>query len=59
VDSIGVTEVIAFVEEAFHVTVPDEALFSPDFVHIDGIARIVCGLAGIDGPVQVPSETAG
>lgn len=46
VDSIGIAEVIAFLEGTFEVTVPDEALFSPDFVHIDGIARIICGLVG-------------
>jgi methoxymalonate biosynthesis acyl carrier protein len=46
VDSIGVAEVIAFLEGTFRVTVPDEALFSPGFVNIEGIARIVCDLAG-------------
>lgn len=54
VDSTGITEVIAFLEGTFHVTVPDEALFSPDFVHIDGITRIVCDLAGIAGPLAAP-----
>lgn len=52
VDSMGVAEVIDFLEETFHVTVPEEALFSPDFVHIEGIARIVCDLAGVAGPLR-------
>jgi acyl carrier protein len=58
VDSIGVTEVIAFLEGTFHVTVPDEALFSPEFVHIEGIARIVCDLAGIAGSIAALPATA-
>ena len=41
VDSIGVAEVIAFLEDTFVVTIPTETLFDPDFVHIGGIARIV------------------
>ena len=41
VDSIGVAEVIAFLEDTFAVTIPTETLFDPDFVHIGGIARIV------------------
>jgi acyl carrier protein len=41
VDSVGMTELIAFLEDSFEVSVPQEAFFSPDFTHIDGIARIV------------------
>jgi acyl carrier protein len=44
VDSLGVAEVIAHLEETFGVRIPDEALFSPDFVRIRGIAQIVCDL---------------
>lgn len=57
VDSIGVAEVIAFLEGTFHVTVPEEALFSPDFVNIDGIARIVCELTGIAPSTSSTSAT--
>lgn len=58
VDSIGVAEVVAFLEATFRVTVPDEALFSPDFVHIEGIARIVCDLGGIAGSVAALPASA-
>lgn len=59
VDSIGIAEVIAFLEETFNVSVPEEALFSPDFVHIDGIARIICDLMRGTAPsVAVAPATA-
>lgn len=45
VDSIGVVELIGFLEATFDVVVPDETLFDPDFTSVDGIARIVSGLA--------------
>lgn len=41
VDSVGVAELMAFLEAQFLVRVPDDYLFSPDFTHIDGIAEIV------------------
>ena len=44
VDSTGVVEVIAFLEETFGVAVPEEMLFSPDFTSIAGISRLVTGL---------------
>lgn len=44
VDSIGVVELIAYIEATFDVAVPDEALFDPDFTSVDGIARIVRAL---------------
>ena len=46
VDSIGVVEVIDFLESTFAVTIPEEALFSPGFTHIDGMARWVLELRG-------------
>jgi len=45
VDSIGVVELIGFLEATFDVVLPDEVLFEPDFTSVDGIARIVGGLA--------------
>jgi len=44
-DSIGVVELIAYLEESCRIELPDEVLFDPDFSSLDGIARIVCALA--------------
>lgn len=44
VDSLGVVEVIAFVEKRFRVTLPNDIVFSPDFTSIDGIAHYVISL---------------
>lgn len=44
VDSLGVVEVIAFVETRFRVKLPEDVIFSPDFTSIDGIARYVVSL---------------
>jgi acyl carrier protein len=41
VDSIGVIELLEFLEETFVVEIPEEDLFSPDFSTIEGIARIL------------------
>jgi acyl carrier protein len=41
VDSIGVIELIQFLERTFAIQIPEEDLFSPEFSSIDGIARIV------------------
>jgi acyl carrier protein len=41
VDSIGVIELIEFLEKTFVIEIPEEDLFSPEFSSIDGIARIV------------------
>jgi acyl carrier protein len=42
IDSVGVVELLAFLTEEFHVTLPDEALMSDEFSTIDGIAGLVC-----------------
>ncbi len=44
VDSLGVVEVIEFLERRFAVKLPEEVIFAPDFTSIDGIARYVVGL---------------
>lgn len=44
VDSLGVVEVIAFLETRFGVHLPEEVVFSPDFTNIDDIARFVVNL---------------
>jgi acyl carrier protein len=41
VDSIGVIELIQFLEKTFAIDIPEADLFSPEFSTIDGIARIV------------------
>jgi acyl carrier protein len=41
VDSIGVIELIQFLESTYAMDIPEEDLFSPEFSTIDGIARIV------------------
>jgi acyl carrier protein len=42
VDSVGLVELLQFIQEEFDVEIPDEDLLSDDFTTIDGIARIVC-----------------
>jgi acyl carrier protein len=44
IDSIGVAEMIAFLEKTFRVTISNDVVFSPDFTHINGIARLVMQL---------------
>ena len=44
VDSLGVVEVIEFLERRFTVKLPEEVIFSPDFTSIDGIAGFVVSL---------------
>jgi acyl carrier protein len=41
VDSVGVVELIGFIQEEFSVEVPDDDLLAGDFSSIAGIARIV------------------
>jgi acyl carrier protein len=41
VDSIGVIELIQFLESTFAIDIPEDDLFSPEFSTIDGIAAIV------------------
>jgi acyl carrier protein len=41
VDSVGVVELLAFIDEEFGVEIPEKLLLSKDFSNIDGIAGIV------------------
>jgi acyl carrier protein len=41
VDSVGVVELIAFIESAFSVALRDEHIFSERFTTIDGISSVV------------------
>lgn len=45
VDSIGVVELIGHLESTFGISLPDAALFDPNFTSVDGMARIVSDLA--------------
>lgn len=44
VDSVGLTELLAFVEEEFGVEVPEDDMISDEFATIDGMAHIVSRL---------------
>jgi acyl carrier protein len=44
VDSVGFAELLAFLDEEFGVNIPEQDLFSDEFVRIDGMARIVSRL---------------
>jgi acyl carrier protein len=46
VDSIGLTELLVFIEGEFGVEVPDEVLLSEEFSSIAGIAQIVARCDG-------------
>ena len=43
IDSTGLVELIAHIEELYSMRLPEEALFDPAFSHIDGIAHVVAG----------------
>jgi methoxymalonate biosynthesis acyl carrier protein len=42
VDSVGLAELLEFIQDEFGVVIPDEDLLSDDFATIEGIALIVC-----------------
>jgi acyl carrier protein len=54
-DSLGVVELVHFIETKFRVSVPTEMLFDSDFVRISGMARLIQQLAD----VTVTNETPG
>jgi acyl carrier protein len=45
VDSIGMTELLTFLESTFGMAIPATALLSPDFATVGGIARLVVQVA--------------
>ena len=45
VDSVGLAELLAYIEGEFGVSVPDEDLASDEFMTIDGMARILARLS--------------
>jgi acyl carrier protein len=51
VDSVGVAETLAHIEELYGVEVPDDVLLSDDFTTVDGMARCIVELrAGAVAP---------
>lgn len=44
VDSVGVAETLAHIEELYGVEVPDDVLLSDDFTTVDGMARCIVEL---------------
>lgn len=55
VDSVGVVEVIDFLEHTFAVRIPDDALFSPDFTCVEGMAGFVARSLEPSTPLSVKS----
>lgn len=53
VDSVGVVEVIEFLEQTFSVRIPDDALFSPEFTCVDGMAEFVAHSFEPSAPLSV------
>ena len=51
VDSLGVLEVVQFMEETFGITLSDEDLLSENFETIAGMADFVAGQLPPDGPL--------
>jgi len=47
VDSVGMVELLGFVEEEFGVTLSDEDLLSDEFTTIDGMAGIISRRAAV------------
>jgi methoxymalonate biosynthesis acyl carrier protein len=41
VDSVGFTELLAFIEEQFGIEVPEDELLSDEFLSIDGMAGVL------------------
>jgi acyl carrier protein len=46
VDSVGLTELLAFIEDEFSIEVPEDELLSDEFVSIDGMAGVIARLRG-------------
>ena len=44
VDSTGVVEVLAYIEQTWQIIIPDEVLFDPEFTSIAGMAKLIAGL---------------
>jgi acyl carrier protein len=47
IDSTGIVELIAFIEEQFSLTLPDEVIFEPEFGTIAGMAERIEALLAV------------
>ena len=50
IDSVGVVELLAFLDDRFGIQLPDDVLMSDEFATIDGMATIVCRLGSGQPP---------
>jgi acyl carrier protein len=41
VDSVGITEMLAYITETYGIDIPDEHLLSDEFATIDGMATVI------------------
>jgi methoxymalonate biosynthesis acyl carrier protein len=41
VDSVGITEMLAYINDTYGIDVPDEHLLSEEFASIDGMAAVI------------------
>jgi acyl carrier protein len=48
VDSIGLVELLAWIEERWGIEVPDGVLVSDEFTTVDGMARVLARLSTSD-----------
>jgi acyl carrier protein len=55
VDSVGVIELLGFLQEEFGVEIPDDDILTDDFSNIAGIARIVIRNSRLQ--TEVPETT--
>jgi acyl carrier protein len=59
VDSLGVVELVAFIETRFNTKLPVSVLFHPEFKTIDGIGRLTAKhLEGAPSTAQAPAGLA-
>ncbi|HYH01456.1 MAG TPA: phosphopantetheine-binding protein [Terriglobales bacterium] len=57
VDSLGVAEILGFLERQFEVRVPGDAMFRDDCTSVNGLARLVSELRGepeLSGGTEIP-----
>ena len=58
VDSVGVVELIAFIESTFHVQLGDEHIFNGQFTTINGISGVVALCLGEKSAADVGNNGA-
>lgn len=59
-DSLGIVELVEFLQETFNIVIPNELLFDPDFVRINGMSRLISRLAddsaALTGALALPEK---